>query len=129
MKAAYLDTSFLVSIALREAGWQKLRSLLRPIDALFSSELLAAEFLAVARREELPPEKAREALDAIRWVLPDRSLRPELERVIAVDYVRGADLWHLACACYLAPAPHELPFLTRDARQREVAGRLGFPTP
>ena len=43
-------------------------------------------------------------------------------------YVRGADLWHLACALYVAASPGELTFLTLDERQRTVAKALGFKT-
>jgi len=39
-----------------------------------------------------------------------------------------ADLWHVACALYLAESPRELPFFTLDQRQVAVARRLGFPT-
>lgn len=129
MKAAYLDTSFLVAIALGEPGRQSLRTILRRYDTLLSAELLAAEFLAVAKREELPDQEVEKAFGAIRWVFPDRSVRPEIDDVLSVGYLRGADLWHLACARYLAPDPKDLPFLSRDARQREVAVGLGFPTP
>jgi len=49
------------------------------------------------------------------------------ERVFAAGQVRGADAWHLATALWLTRHPAELPFLTLDARQREVASALGFP--
>ena len=41
-------------------------------------------------------------------------------------FLRGADLWHLACACYLAPDPKDLDFLTANERQQEIAKELGF---
>ena len=129
MKPAYLDSSFLVALALGERGWERLRSILRRYDTLLAAELLAAEFLAVARREGLSEEDARAPLYAIRWVIPDRPIRPELEKVLTAGYLRGEDAWHLACACFLAPVPKDLPFLTRDRKQRAVAKKLGFPTP
>ena len=129
MRVAYLDTSYLVAVVLKEPGWQRLRTALRPYTAILSSDLLAAELLAVLRREELPTEAARGWLGGIQWLYPDRSLRPEMERVLAHGYVRGADLWHLACACFVAAETRELPFLSRDARQRDVAAALGFPIP
>jgi hypothetical protein len=55
-------------------------------------------------------------------------LTPELERVFAGGYLKGADAWHLACALYLAEEPAKLAFLTLDRRQRAVARRLGFRT-
>jgi len=39
----------------------------------------------------------------------------------------GTDLWHLACALYLAGNPRDLPFITLDERQEVVARKLGFP--
>lgn len=65
--------------------------------------------------------------DWMKWVLPERPLSLELERVLAGGYVKGADAWHLACALYVAEDPRELSFFTLDTRQRTVARRLGFP--
>lgn len=62
------------------------------------------------------------------WILPDRSLQPEIEQTIAAGYLRGADLWHVACALFLVNDPREIAFLTRDERQRSVAKALGFKT-
>ena len=44
-------------------------------------------------------------------------------------YLRGADLWHVATALYLAESPADVDFLTLDPAQREAAAALGFPTP
>jgi hypothetical protein len=66
-------------------------------------------------------------LDFVTWIYPNRPLAREIERVAGVGYLRGADLWHLANALFLAPEPRELTFLTLDKRQREVAVELGFP--
>jgi hypothetical protein len=89
-----------------------------------------AEVLAAAVREGVPLASALEALAGVALVLPGRSLRPEIEEVLTMGRVRGADLWHLACALFLArDAREELAFLTRDEPQRRLARRLGFPTP
>ena len=64
----------------------------------------------------------------IEWILPTRSLGPEFETVLSAGYVRGADLWHLACALYIAPGPEQVTFVTLDQRQHEVASALGFAT-
>jgi predicted nucleic acid-binding protein len=129
MKRAYVDTSYLLSVVLREQGWQRLRAALRPYDALLACDLLCAELLATLRREDIPVESADAWLAGIQLVYPDRTLRPEMDRVLERGYLRGADLWHLACACYVTPAPSMLSFFSRDERQREVARALGFPTP
>lgn len=42
---------------------------------------------------------------------------------------RGADLWHMATALYIADPPDDLDFLTLDADRRAAADALGFPTP
>jgi len=60
------------------------------------------------------------------WVHPNRPLSGEFERVTAEGYVKGAGLWHLACALFLAPDPKDLSFLTLDRRQEEIARKLGF---
>ena len=65
-------------------------------------------------------------LGAIEWVLPDRSLGVEIERVLDAGNLSGADCWHLAMALFAAPDPHHATFLTLDVRQRAVAKALGF---
>ena len=62
----------------------------------------------------------------IQWVLPDRSLAPEFATVLEAGYLRGADLWHVATALYVAPNPRDLSFVTLDSRQQSVAKTLGF---
>jgi hypothetical protein len=63
----------------------------------------------------------------ITWVLPDRPLGREVTVVLGTGYPRGADLWHLACALYLAGNQRDLPFITLDARRAAVARKIGFP--
>ncbi len=67
-------------------------------------------------------------LEAISWVLPPRPLSPEISRVLAAGYLHGADLWHLACALFLARTPRDLAFVTVDGRQQKAARALGFGT-
>ena len=62
----------------------------------------------------------------IEWILPTRPIGKEIETVLSVGYVRGADLWHLACALYVTKRTSELAFVTLDQRQRDVAEALGF---
>lgn len=77
-------------------------------------------------REGVRPD--RNTVAGLRWILPDRPLSAEIATVTAVGYVRGAELWHLACALFVAESPAELTFLTLDERQRAVAKALGFKT-
>lgn len=125
MKLAYVDTSCLVAIAFAEAGAAKLASRLGRMDRLFASNLLEAELRSALAREGLSADPAG-LFSGITWVHPNRPLSGEFERVTVEGYVRGADLWHLACALFLAPEAKDLAFLTLDRRQEEIARKLGF---
>jgi predicted nucleic acid-binding protein len=127
---AYLDTSFLLAILLGDPRERALRRALVRYDELLAGDLLVAETLATARRERLDRGSLAPALEAISLVLPDRSLEPEMVAVLDRGHLRGADLWHLACALFVAgDARREVDFLSRDAPQRAIARRLGFRTP
>ena len=124
MTTAYVDSSLLVAVALREEEHQQHVARLESNRRLVSSNLLEAELRSALLREltfAVPP-----LLRRIEWIFPDRVLTREIERVLAVGRLRGADLWHVATALYLAPNPAELTFLTADIRQREVAAAVGF---
>jgi predicted nucleic acid-binding protein len=123
----FVDTSALVALAFQEPGHAWVGERLASAGDLFAAPLLEAEFRAALQREEA--EQGVELLEAFRWVLPDRPLSAELDRVFAAGHARGADAWHLATALFLGERPGDLPFLTLDRRQREVARALGFPTP
>jgi hypothetical protein len=126
LRLAYVDTSFLLGIAFEEPGAARLTSRLRRFDRLFSSHLLEAEFRSALAREGIS-EGGDDALRHFTWVYPNRPLTPELERILNTGHVKGADLWHLANALFLARDSRELSFLTLDRRQRQVAVELGFP--
>jgi predicted nucleic acid-binding protein len=123
---AYVDTSCLVAIAFGEPGARGLAARLGALDRVLSSNLLEAELRSALSREGLPGEAARPLLAGITWVHPDRPLTRELDRITGAGYLRGADLWHLACALFLVPDGRDLAFVTLDRRQAAVAARLGF---
>jgi predicted nucleic acid-binding protein len=125
MRLAYVDTSCLVAIAFAEAGATKVAGRLERMDRLFASNLLEAELRSALAREGLSSDPA-ELLSGLTWVYPNRPLSGEFERIAVEGYVKGADLWHLACALFLAPEPKDLAFLTLDKRQEAVARKLGF---
>lgn len=127
MTGLFLDTSALVALAFEEPEHDAVGKLLTSGSDLFAAPLLEAEFRAALAREQV--EGGLELLDAFRWVLPDRTLSPELDRVYSRGYLRGADAWHLATALFLVERPADVPFLTLDQRQREAAEALGFPVP
>lgn len=124
MTAAYVDTSCLVAIAFGERGGAAMARRLQGFDEIVSANLLEAELRATFARERVP--LARDYLSGILYVLPDRALGSEIQQALAAGYLRGADLWHLACALYVTGDPGELTFLTLDERQRDVADTLGF---
>ena len=126
MKVAYVDTSALVAIAFGERGGTGAARWLGEHDELFSSNLLEAELRAVYVREGYSGDD--ELLDAVSWVLPDRPLSDEIVSVLSAGYVRGADLWHLACALFLVGEPNRASFVTLDKRQQSIAANLGFKT-
>jgi len=122
---AYVDTSCLIAVAFDEPGARKLAARLRRFDRLFSSNLLEAELRSALVREGADGH-IEDLLSWLTWVYPNRPLTPEYARITAAGYLRGADLWHLANALFLAPDPADLSFLTLDGRQGGVARRLGF---
>ncbi len=124
MTAAYIDTSAMVAIAFQEPGSVPLARRLERCTRWISSNLLEAEIGATFVRENqyLDPS----ALFGIDWILPDRSLSPEIAAALRVGHVQGAALWHIATALYVAPRPGDIFFATADHRQRAVAEVLGF---
>jgi uncharacterized protein with PIN domain len=124
VKVAYVDTSCLVAIAFGEPGAATITRALRGMHEVFSSNLLEAELCAAFAREGVERDGA--SLGSISWVLPDRPLSSEIGRVLETGQLRGADVWHFACALYLAGDPSRVSFLTLDLRQRKVAKALGF---
>jgi predicted nucleic acid-binding protein len=128
MTVAYVDTSCLVAVAFGEPRSDAVVRELEACDEIVSSNLLEAELLATLQRENVE-DGAATLLLPISWVLPERRLTPEIERALGVGQLRGADLWHVATALYLAESPGDVIFLTLNKPQREVAEALGFRTP
>jgi len=127
VKPAYIDTSLLIGLKFQKPALTAARTVSRY--ELFSSELLIAELLAFGKRESIAEDLLWEACRGLSWIVPASSIASEIDRVSHAGYARGADLWHLACACYLSPDPGDLAFLTLDERQRMLAARLGFQAP
>jgi predicted nucleic acid-binding protein len=124
MRDAFLDTSYVVAIALDEDDATALARRLNAFGRVSASILLEAELGATLRREARPMDER--LLEKIDWVHPDRSLAKEIGQVLDAGFVRGADCFHLACALYFAVDRAEVTFLTLDSRQRAVAKALGF---
>lgn len=127
MRIAYVDTSCLVAVALDEPGGATMAKRLGAFGRLISSNLLEAELRAALAREDVR-EDCGPLLSWIGWVHPDRPLSAEYRRVLAAGRVRGADLWHLACALYLKDRLGPLAFATLDRTQRGLAAASGLDT-
>jgi hypothetical protein len=127
MKIAYLDSSCPVAIALDEPGSRDLLVQISRFDQLFSSNLLEAELKSAMAREGTQG-RVRDFLTWMRWVFPYRRLTPEIVQILQVGTLRGADLWHLACALFMRPKfdEVEIHFLTLDNKQAELARSFGF---
>ena len=126
MSVAYVDTSGLVAVAFQDQGGPAIAERLNGFSHLISSNLLEAELRAAFARERCKYNGG--LVSAVQWVLPDRPLTPEITTVLEAGYLRGADLWHVATALYVAPEPGEISFITLDGRQRDMAEALGFRT-
>jgi len=127
MSIVYVDTSVLTAIAFDEPGATAYARQLHGFARLISSNLLEAELRAAFARENL--HFREEAIAGIDWILPDRALAPEFAAVLGTGYLRGADLWHVATALYVADRSDGLLFATLDIRQGEVAAALGLSLP
>lgn len=125
MSLAYVDTSCLVAIAFDEPGATRLATRLQRFDRLLASNLLEAELRSALRREGVGGREIP-MLSWLTWIYPNRPLTAEFTRITALGYLKGADLWHLANALFLAPDGRQLAFITLDKRQRDVGAKLGF---
>ena len=124
MSVAYVDTSAVVALAFGESGAHSLAESLAAHSRLVSANLLEAELRAVCKREGQPvPHRL---LDRIGWIHTHRPLSQEIRAALAVGYLRGADLWHVATALFAAPEPSAIAFVTLDRKQAGVAAGLGF---
>ena len=126
MSVAYVDTSVLTAVAFEEPDGAEMAARLGEFSRLLSSNLLEAELRAACAREGFG--YSERLVESLSWVFPDRPLAPEFAAVLTAGYLRGADLWHVASALYVAVAPGDMWFVTLDERQRSVAVALGFRT-
>jgi predicted nucleic acid-binding protein len=126
MDAIYVDSSVVIAFLLGDTGASTLKRVRARAVPLLSSSLLQAEVYSALRREGIESVLADTALRLLTWILPDRLLTGELQRVFAVSALRGADAWHLACALRVAPEPEQLAFITLDRTQKAAANALGF---
>jgi PIN domain-containing protein len=124
VSTAYIDSSCIVAMAFDQPDARKIAKVCRSYSQLVAANLLEAEVRAALAREGARP--VGNVFEGIRWLYPDRPLGEEMSRALEHGRLRGADLWHIACALYVDPAATELAFLTLDVPQQRVAAALGF---
>ena len=124
MSVAFVDTSIVVALEFEEHGGVEHAERMNGFSELHSSNLLEAEVRAAFARERRRFDPS--ILARIEWIFPSRPLSAEMATVLQAGYLRGADLWHVSVALYMARNPAEMCFLTLDQRQRELAASLGF---
>lgn len=124
MSSAYVDSSVIVALELGEPGSAEVIERLTAFDHLLSSPLLEAEVKSALHREGKALNSAW--LRRMVWISPQTGLGAEIGQVLQAGYLRGADLWHVACALFFAERPEILTFATLDGRQGEMASTLGF---
>lgn len=122
-----MDTSCLVAAAFGEARGAAVRRRLATYDRVYAANLLEAELRAALVREGVAWTSTLVAPFA--WVLPARLLSGEIGRVVSAGHLRGADVWHVACALYLEAELGAVEFVTLDEAQRIVAAAVGLEAP
>lgn len=125
MTKIYVDSSVLVAILFNETGADFYRDQLNHAECI-SSYLMEAEVYASAAREKIAFEEADALLKYIHPVIPERSLRDEYKNIFSHGYCRGGDACHIATLLYIDSTQSEVPLLTMDERQAEVARSVGI---
>ena len=120
----YVDTSAIVSLAFDEEDAERVARALQGVLRLVSSNLLEAELRSACNRRGFAFPDA--LVSALHWIHPRRPLTGEFRVATRAGSLRGADLWHVACALCLSPTASDLAFVTMDLDQAKVAARLGF---
>ena len=134
---AYFDTSVLVKIYVQEKGSSRSRQLVRTRQVITSS-ITGLELLSAFRRNLTAKHIDEKAFSAIaKRLVQDRERMRQVEVTGTIldkaeEYVSGFDIRALD-AIHIASAmvsrerfPKDLPFVTADTRQQEVAAQLGL---
>lgn len=124
MGVAYLDTSALVRVLLREPGWREVLLALARFEQRTSSRLLRLELLRVGVRTGRETAADR-LLDGVALVPLDEVILRQAER-IAPATVASLDAIHLATAVRLAAAGVLDTVMTYDRRLADGAAHHGL---
>ncbi len=123
---AYLDTSAVVKLLVREAETAPLRRWLRTRPRRVASALLGVELLRAARRAEIPRllVEARRLLGGITLVGIHAGVL-DLAAELEPGHLRTLDAIHLATALSLGVELSAV--VTYDRRMADAAAALGLP--
>lgn len=125
-EVAYLDTSAVVKLLMREPETAALRRRLRSWRKRSSAALLRVELLRAVKRAGLPRllAEARRQLRGISLIRLDDDL---LERAAELEppSVRSLDAIHIAAA--LSLGPDLAAIITYDERMSQAAAAIGLP--
>ena len=134
---AYVDSSVLVKTYVWETGSDKARRLIRTRQVITSS-IAGVELLSAFRRNLTARSIDQKVYSAIvgrlsqhrekmRFVELTSNVLENAERYVSDFDIRALDAIHIASAIVSrARFPKELPFVTADSRQRDVAVKLGL---
>lgn len=124
----YLDTSAWVAWKFAQQGKEVFDSVDLDKDAVVSSPLLVAEYLAFLKKSDrLADTRYEDDLEFIRWIHPVDPMFESCSEVAMQTDLRGADLYHVATAVWFAEGfRKDLKFLTCDMVQRKAVRKLGF---
>jgi predicted nucleic acid-binding protein len=126
MRRVYADTSCFLAIALEQPEFEKTAERLESYEAVHSSTLMEAELRAKLHQQGIDEDGSRLTC-WVEWVAPPRPLHAYIGRVLLQGVaLKGADVWHLACALYTAERYEGIEFMSLDRKQLEAARRLGF---
>lgn len=124
---AYVDTSIIVAILLKEPDYKDHLEILDGYETIVSSNLLEAELFSTVKREKLAFDLAVNYLENISILFPTEKFQTYFQQILNISYLRGADLFHLATALWFAGEKRkDLTFISLDEKQYLVAKRLGF---
>jgi predicted nucleic acid-binding protein len=111
-----------------EPSASKITSIINKYERKVSHHLIESELFSVFNRQKIELSLALDILDTIEIVYPNNPLREEaIEIAGKYQYLRGADLLHVACAKWIScNNPSSIAFISLDVKQYEVAKSIGF---
>ena len=124
MRAAYVDPSVCIAIAIGHHWAPQLSALLDSYERLLCSPTLEVELGCTLDDEEVRAVWA--GLQRFDWVIPDRPLSREIARIRSRSRLSAHRTWHLACALYASLPRTRYAFASLHREQQLAAEGLGL---